>query len=262
MRLLLDKFMINALKQTIEPPYKPQDLYSIFVALFLMLLLPLTVYQITNLRANRSNASVFLNSKLNKNISVFISSLKDNQTVSGKIDVTIKANNETDSITSINLYSDNLLLATINNPSNANSLTTKVNWDTTKETNGKKTLFATATSNDGNYNNSTNINVFIINNDSNPPSVSFSNVNNGSYLSGNFSRIELSASDDFGISLVEVSLDNKIVSRFTKVPYEFNLDLSNLNPGNHYLQARAVDYLGNETSQTIEVYKGVSAIKE
>lgn len=254
--------MLNAIRQTIEPPYKPQDLYSVFIALFLMLLLPLTVYQVTNSRDDRSNASILPGIGVNKNILVSIGPLKDDQTVSGKVNVTVGASNETDSIASVSLYSDNLLLATINNPSNANSFTTNVSWDTTKELNGKKALFAVAASNNGEYNNSTKINVLIANSDSNPPSVSFSNINDGDYIFGNSSRIKLLANDDFGISLVEVSLDNEIVKRFTKVPYEFNLNLSDVKPGNHSLEARALDYLGNETSQTIEVYKGVSAIKD
>jgi hypothetical protein len=253
--------MLDAIKRTIEPPYKLHDLYSIFVALFVMLLLPLTVYQVTNLRDDRSNAALFPSANSNESISVAISSLKSGQVASGKIDLTIESSTETSSIAYVGLYSGNLLLATITNPSNANNFTTKVTWDTTKEPNGQVALFATATDSNGSSNSSTKLSAVIANNDTTPPSISFSNLNDGDYLGGTSFPLKLLVSDDTGISLVEVSLDGQIVQRFDKVPYEFNLDIANLAPGNHTFKAFATDYLGNKTSQMIKVYRGVGVIK-
>ena len=49
--------MFEELKKTFAPPYNIRDLYSIFISLFIMLAIPLTVLQITSIRDNRSSAS-------------------------------------------------------------------------------------------------------------------------------------------------------------------------------------------------------------
>ncbi len=254
--------MFDLIKEIIEPPYKALDLYSIFIAVFIMLFIPLTVIEATQASDNRTNAANLSIQKNNLDIRVKINSPKNNALVQGSVDVTISASDDNDTISAINLYLGNQLLAIVKNPSTANQFMAKVSWDTTKITNGKKTLSAIAFNSTSEQNFSDALPVYVSNTDITPPSISFSNISDGDYLSGNSFLVKLDANDENGVSLVEVSLDNKVIKTFTKVPYETNVDLSNLAPGNHTFSARAVDYAGNENKTSIVFYRGVKNLKD
>lgn len=254
--------MFDIIKETIEPPYKALDLYSIFVAVFIMLLIPLTVIEATKASDNRTIAASFNTQKSNPDIKVSINSPEYNDSVQGVVELTVSANDDKDTISAINLYVGNQLLAIVKNPSTANQFTTKVSWDTTKSTNGKKTLYALAFNSKTEQNSSETVPVYVSNIDVTPPSLSFSNINDGDYLLGNSFFVKLDASDENGVSLVELGLDNTIIKRFTKVPYEFNVDISNLAPGNHTFSARALDYAGNENKTQVVFYRGVKNLKD
>lgn len=254
--------MFDEIKKTIAPPYNAGDLYSIFIALFIMVSIPLTVLSVTNSRDNRSSASVFDNTStnINSDIKVRITSPNDTDNVSGAVNVAVEASDETDSVSQIIISSGNKTLATINNPSSSSKFTASFAWDTTKERNGSMGLTATAVNSSGQKNISSTINLTVTNVDSIPPSVSFNQPNEGAYLSGDNYFVKINADDNLGLGFVELSLDNKIVKRFSKAPYEIRLDLTSVQPGNHTLSARAVDLSANETVSSVTVYRGVKSI--
>lgn len=260
MRLELDRIMFDLIKKTIRPPYKSRDLYSIFVALFIMLLIPLTVLQATKAQDDRTNASVLPAQKLNQDIIVKITTPVNNETVKDTIDVSVEASDAKDNISSINLYFGNKLLAIVKNPSLTNSFTTKISFDTTKEKNGPNSLAAFAYSSSGEQNKSDSVAISLSNSDNTPPAVSFDNLKDGSYVSGSSFLAKVTARDESGISLVSIYLDESLQRKFVKVPYTTSIDLSNITPGNHTLTAKARDTAGNETKTSVEFYKGVKNI--
>ncbi len=249
--------MLDAIKKTLDPPYNSRDLYSIFVSLFLMLLIPLTVLESTKVTDNRSSAATIPN---NPAINVSIVSPQKNDNVTGVVDVVIEASDENDTIASINLYANRQLLAEVKNPSTDNKFTAKVSLDSAKFVNGKQTLVAIAINQAGEQNTSETVTVTSANQDITPPTVSFKNLNDGEYLSGNSYLVKASASDDNGVSLVKVSVDNSVVKQFSKVPYNFSLDLTKLKPGNHTITIKATDFSGNQSSSQVGVYRGVKTI--
>lgn len=227
-----------------------------------MFLIPLTIIEVTKAEDNLTTALSFAGQKNNPDIKVSISSPKYNDSVQGLVDVVVTANDINDTISAINLYLGNQLLAIVKNPSTANQFMAKVSWDTTKVVNGKKTLSAIAFNSRSQQNSSDTVPVQLSNTDSTPPNVSFSNINDGDYLSGNNFFVKLEASDANGIALVKVSLDGTTIKRFSKVPYEFGIDISKLTPGNHVLSSQALDYIGNESKAQVVFYRGLKNIKD
>lgn len=254
--------MFDEIKKTITPPYNTGDLYSIFIALFIMVTIPLTVLQVTNARDNRSEASIFANptANINSDIKVRISTPNDTDSVSGAVNVAVDASDEEDTISQIIIISGGKTLATINNSSSSSKFTASFSWDTTKERNGSTILSATAVNSLGQKNNSSTINLTLANIDTTSPQVSFNQPNEGAYLSGTNYFVKINADDNLGLGFVELSLDNKVVKKFFKAPYELRLDLTSVAPGNHLLSARAVDLSANATISSVKVYRGVKAI--
>ncbi len=254
--------MFETIKKTVAPPYNAGDLYSIFIAFFIMVAIPLTVLQVTNSRDNRSSASIFDNSttNLNTDIRVSISSPNNSATVSGTTSVSVEASDNTDTISQVIITSADKTLATINNPSASTKFTASFSWDTTKEKNGAVSLVATAVNSKNQKNNSDTINLNISNTDSTPPSISFNQPNDGAYLSGANYFVKINADDDLGLASIDLSLDGKSIKVFSKAPYELLLDLSSVKAGNHKLSAKAVDLFGNVADSSIEFYRGVKSI--
>ncbi|PIE19494.1 MAG: hypothetical protein CSA65_02355 [Proteobacteria bacterium] len=77
--------------------------------------------------------------------------------------------------------------------------------------------------------------------DTQAPQVSFG-LQNGSQLAAGPQGVELSASDDIGVTSVELVVDNASAGVATQAPYRFNVTLE---PGTHTLRARALDAAGN-----------------
>ncbi len=252
--------MLELIKRTIEPPYNARDLYSIFGALFIMLLIPLTVFEATKAQDDRTSAATLRIQRLNQDINIKITSPRNNDLVKGTVEVSIEASDAKDNISSISLYSGKNLLAIVKNTSPTNIFTTKVTYDTTKEKNGSQSLIAYGYNTAGEQNKSSSVSITLTNSDTTIPSVSFSNLKDGDYLAGSRFFAKIIANDETGVSLVSVYLDNTLQKQFLKIPYETFIDLSKTTPGNHTLSAKALDFAGNEATVSVGFYKGVKKI--
>lgn len=253
--------IIDELQNTFKPPYQLKDLFSVFIALFIMITIPLTVLEVTSQRDTRTNASVFDNSAFTKTLQVSIVSPLENQIVSGAVDINVKAVDSSVAVNSLSITADGKLLAKINNPASTSEFNTTFSWDTTKEKNGPQNLVVTATNSDNKTNRSQATRINVINTDTVSPTVSFANLEDEGYISGSSYQIKLAAADNLGLASVKLTIDNTVVKVFTTLPYTYNWDLNNVSTGTHTLEASATDFSGNSTSTKIQIYKGIKGIK-
>ncbi len=87
--------------------------------------------------------------------------------------------------------------------------------------------------------------------DASPPRLSFAGLQDGQELEAGMQVVELRASDDVGVTRVELVIDGALAGQMTHAPYRFNIDL---DPGAHVLNARAHDASGKTTTATITVH--------
>lgn len=88
--------------------------------------------------------------------------------------------------------------------------------------------------------------------DSTPPSVSIPSPTGSSKVSGTV-VFSANASDNVGISQVDLYIDGVLVARDTTAPYSFNWDTTQYSQGSHTLFARAFDASGFYTDARISV---------
>lgn len=250
--------MFEDIKKTFLPPYNSKDLFSIFITVFIMISIPLTVLQLSNTGDLRTVASS--ETLINSELKVTINSPKNETEVSGMVSVEVEAKNQTSSLSSIRLTVDGKILATLNNPNNSNNMSSTFSWDTTKGPNGAKTLIATVVDDKLRTQTSTPVSVMVANSDSQLPSVGFNQPADGEYLSGASYLVKINASDNLAVNQVRLELDGKLVKTFNKVPYTYDLGLTSLKTGSHELKATAIDFGGNSSSVTLNFYKGVKGI--
>ena len=96
-------------------------------------------------------------------------------------------------------------------------------------------------------------------NDTQDPTVQFSSPSAGNTVSGIVS-VAVSASDNVGVTRVELYAGGVLMGQDTTVPYQFSWDTRNGNNGNVTLQALAYDAANNvgTTTRTVNVNNGVS----
>ncbi len=85
--------------------------------------------------------------------------------------------------------------------------------------------------------------------DTTDPSVSFASPANNATVSG-IVTATANASDNVGVSKVELSLDGTLKMTDTTAPYNYSFDSKTLTNGNHTLTAKAYDAAGNSSSST------------
>jgi hypothetical protein len=83
-----------------------------------------------------------------------------------------------------------------------------------------------------------------------PPSVDIVRPSDGAVLSPSFS-IEGNASDDSGLTRVELYLDGSLVDMRTSAPFIF--DAKNLSEGSHAIKLRAIDNSNKMSEDTVDV---------
>ncbi len=89
--------------------------------------------------------------------------------------------------------------------------------------------------------------------DTTPPTTSISSPANGATVSGTVT-VSASASDNVGVSRVELFVDGSLHSTDTTSPYSFSWNTTAVSDGNHSLQTRAYDAAGNVgSSSTVSV---------
>jgi hypothetical protein len=250
--------MFDELKKTFAPPYNIKDLYSIFISLFIMLAIPLTVLQITSIRDNRSSAST----QNPSDFKVVVNSLTQNGVVSGSTTIEVEASDTNNTVTTVSLIVDEETVATNNNQSRSNKMITTFTWDTTKIQNGNHEVQAVATNSLGKKQASITYKLAVANNDSQKPTVGFIGPSDGDYITGDTYKIRLSAEDDFNLANVTLSIDGKQVINFTSVPFEYDWSLTGVSAGSHTLSAVATDNAGNSSSVTISIYKAAKAVSD
>jgi hypothetical protein len=89
--------------------------------------------------------------------------------------------------------------------------------------------------------------------DTTPPSASITSPSNGSVVSNNIT-VDVSASDNVGVTKVELYLDSALAGSTTAASLAFSLDTTTVANGAHTLQAKAYDAAGNSaTSASVTV---------
>jgi thermitase len=171
-------------------------------------------------------------------------------TVSGKITVTITATDD-NGISEVELYIDETLHSTLTN----------YPWDfpldTTKHADGTYTLTAKAYDNTNNLGKSNPISIQIkntieIEDDTTPPTISFSNLKNGAKLSGQV-EIKITATDNSEISKIELYIDGSLRGTAESSPYYYLWNTRIEKNGSHTIMALAYDVNGNSATMSIRV---------
>jgi chitodextrinase len=88
--------------------------------------------------------------------------------------------------------------------------------------------------------------------DTTAPTVSFTSPTNGSTVSGTVTST-VSASDNVGVTKVEISLDGTLKMTDNTSPYNYSFDSKTLTNASHTLSAKAYDSAGNTKTATITV---------
>jgi hypothetical protein len=83
--------------------------------------------------------------------------------------------------------------------------------------------------------------------DTTPPSVAISSPSDGETVSGTI-NVNVSASDDVGVTDVELYLDGEFLATDTAEPFAFAWDTTQWTDGVHTLEAIAYDAAGNSTT--------------
>jgi subtilisin family serine protease len=83
-----------------------------------------------------------------------------------------------------------------------------------------------------------------------PPTIAFTYPNNGTTVSGVFT-FQISASDNTGVSAVDLSVDGTSIGTTAASPYAFQWDSRLVANGSHSFSARATDLRGNISTASI-----------
>jgi hypothetical protein len=182
--------------------------------------------------------------------SVSFSSPSNNATVSGNSTVFVNATDNT-AVDHVDFYIDNQFVGS------KVAAPYSWNWDTTTVGDGFHNLSAYAYDLAGNRG-SSSITVNVKNNvvdDTIAPSVQITSPGNNSNV-GMKLTVSLAASDNVGVTRVEVYVDGSLVASDTAAPYSFNINTKKWSRGSHALVAKAYDAAGNVgTSATVTVNK-------
>ena len=138
------------------------------------------------------------------------------------------------------MYRNNVLVGT------KTSTPFTFSWDTTHEENGQYSLQSKAYDASGNMGTSPLITVDVENNDPDTiaPAVSITSPLDQDTVSGTLDVV-VSASDNFGVSRVDMYRNNVLVGTKTSAPFTFSWDTTQEENGQYSLQSKAYDASGN-----------------
>lgn len=179
---------------------------------------------------------------------VSITSPSNDTSVSGTITISASASDNV-GMAKVELYIDGLLKST-DTASPFNFV-----WDSTTVGNGFHTILVKAYDLAGNIGTSTTVSVTVNNNqgDTTPPTVSITAPTNGTTVLG-MVFVTSTASDNVGVTKVELYVDGTLQNTDTSSPYSFVWNSSMVANGLHTFVANAYDAAGNiGTSATISV---------
>ena len=177
-----------------------------------------------------------------------ITSPANGSTLSGTVSVAVSASDNV-GVTKTEFYINGGLVTT------DTASPWSYSWNTANVANGLYTLAAKAYDAAGNCGTSTSLTVTVQNGtsgtaDTTPPSVMITSPANGSTLSAT-ARINVTASDNVGVSSMDLYIDGKFFATSTSAPAAFSWNTKKVSRGTHTLQSYAYDAAGN---------KGVSPI--
>jgi hypothetical protein len=175
--------------------------------------------------------------------SVSITSPANGAAVSGVVTISVSASDNV-GVSSVSLSVDGAAIGSSAGPQASFS------WDASAASQGSHALTAKATDVSGNAS-TTQVNVIV--GDATPPSVSITSPASGSKIASGLVTVLASASDNVGVSRVELYVDGKTwpVSLSQKAPFTNYWDSRNAASGSHTLQCVAFDAAGNRASSQI-----------
>ena len=89
--------------------------------------------------------------------------------------------------------------------------------------------------------------------DTQPPTVGITSPGSGSTVKGSVA-VNVAATDNFGVTRVDLYLDGALFASDTTAPFAFSWDSTTVADGNHSIEARAIDAAGNSaTSAAVNV---------
>lgn len=134
-------------------------------------------------------------------------------------------------------------------------------WDTSAQPNGTYTLYAVATDAAGNSASTTPVSVTVSNA---PPDITLPTVSIGAPAAGatvsGSTTVSATASDNVGVTKVELYIDGALYGTDTTSPYSFAWNTTQSGDGSHTLQVVAADAAGNVASavRTVTVTNNVN----
>jgi hypothetical protein len=93
--------------------------------------------------------------------------------------------------------------------------------------------------------------------DATPPTVTITSPQNGATVSETIT-VSVNATDNVGVSSVNLSIDGASIANSTSPPYNFSWNTSALADGTHTLTAKAIDGAGNTRTASITVAKNTT----
>ncbi len=168
-------------------------------------------------------------------------------TVASTVSVTVAASDNV-GVTRVDLYAGAKLVGS------ATTAPYNFSWDTTTVADGTVTLTAYAYDKAGNKGTSATVSVTVSNIviDSTPPSVSITSPTGGTVAST--VTMTVAASDNVGVTRVDLYADTTLIGSATTAPYNFSWDTRGITNGAVNLTAYAYDKAGNKgTSATVSV---------
>jgi len=172
--------------------------------------------------------------------SVAITSPAEGTTVEGTVIVNAQASDNF-GVQRVELYDGGNLVATDDRAPYS------LSWVTWPTPNGSHTLTVRAYDVAGNVATSAPVNV-LVNNDHTPPQVSFLSPANGATVEQTIT-LEVSASDDRGVTRVDFFVDGAPIGSKTSAPYTLSWSARTVSNGSHVLSVTAQDAVGNVSSQ-------------
>jgi hypothetical protein len=183
--------------------------------------------------------------------SVAISLPANGATLAGTVDVRLSAMDNV-GVTKVELYIGGVLYG------ESSAATASLSWNTTSYLDGAYTLEARAYDAANNVA-STSITVNVKNStvaDTTAPLATITSPANGSNLKGRTVNVNVSASDNVGVTKVELYIDGKLFGTSISSTASFTWNIGKVSAGAHTLQAYAFDAAGNiGSSSLVTVYK-------
>ncbi len=178
---------------------------------------------------------------------VSITAPSNNATVRNTVTVSANASDNV-GVARVSFYLDNSSTPF----SNDSTAPYSTNWNSALTTNGTHTIRATAYDAAGNVSTPSVITISVDNTvpDTTAPSTSITNPSNNATVSDTLT-ISANASDNVGVSKVELLINGQVAATDLTSPYSFSLNTTLLSDGNHELRTRAFDAAGNSSYSSI-----------